>query len=287
MQAIRGELTWVGGRFQRDLAIILESDRIVEVVASPDLPEGTAVDDWGPVAIVPGTVNCHGHAFQNLFKGFADDRPFDEWRDRVLYPFSDDLGGEAIYVGALFAFAEGLLAGTTTTVDFFYLHDADNYNARQVIRAAHDIGIRLVLARAFYDSDAPTSAPKRYRERAEESALLLRELAAETSDDVLVSVQPAPHSLHAASPATIRVALEAADDLEVPCHLHLAEARYEVDQVKERYGTTPVRLLHREGLLHERLVAVHGVWLDDEELDLLAQAGSAVVHCPGANAFLG
>jgi 5-methylthioadenosine/S-adenosylhomocysteine deaminase len=100
-------------------------------------------------------------------------------------------------------------------------------------------------------------------------------------------VQPAPHSLHAASPDTIRTGLEVAGELGVPCHLHLAEASYEVDQVRRRYGTTPVRLLQREGLLTEDLLAIHGVWLDDEELDLMAASGSGLVHCPGANAFLG
>jgi 5-methylthioadenosine/S-adenosylhomocysteine deaminase len=69
--------------------------------------------------------------------------------------------------------------------------------------------------------------------------------------------------------------------------LHLAEARYEVDQVQERFGTTPVRLLEREGLLRPSLVTIHTVWVDDEELGLLADAGVGVVHCPGANAFLG
>lgn len=287
MRAIQGELTWIDGRFLRDQAITVESDRIGDVGDAGDVPAGTRTEDWGAVAIIPGTVNCHGHAFQNLLKGFADDRSFDGWRDRVLYPFSEDLDGEAIYTGALFAFAEALLAGATTTVDFFYLHDEGNANAREVIRAAHDIGIRLVLARAFYDPDAPTQAPRRYRERAGDAAARLQELSSETATDELVSVQPAPHSLHAASPRTIRVGLEAAETLDVPCHLHLAEARYEVEQVRKRYGTTPVRLLHREGLLTERLVAVHGVWLDDEELDLVAEAGTAIVHCPGANAFLG
>lgn len=287
MQAIGSELTWVDGGFRPDRVVIIDADEIVDVVAPGDVPAGVMVDDWGRVALIPGTVNCHGHAFQNLFKGFADDRSFDGWRDDVLYPFSERLDAEAIYVGALFAFAEALLAGVTTTVDFFYLHDDGNDNARQVIKAARDIGIRLVLARAFYDPDAPTTAPARYREPAADSVARLYDLSVETRDEALVSVQPAPHSLHAAAPETIRVALEAAAQLNVPCHLHLAEARYEVEQVMQRFGTTPVRLLQREGLLDPRLVTVHAVWLDDEELDLLASAGSGVVHCPGANAFLG
>ncbi len=197
------------------------------------------------------------------------------------------LDDDAIYTGALFAFTEALAAGITTTVDFFYLHDRGNSNAHAVVRAARDAGIRLVLGRAFYDPDAPTKAPARYREPVGDARRRFADLATEYADDPAVSIQPAPHSLHAASPATIAVALEAGESFEVPCHLHLAEAAYEVDQVTERYGTTPARLLARESLLTDRLVAVHAVWIDDEELDLLAAANVAVVHCPGANAFLG
>lgn len=287
VRAIRGALAWVDGAFVRDRTILVEGGRIAGVVPSGATAPGIPVEDWGEVAILPGSVNCHGHAFQNLFKGFADDLRFERWRDDVLYPFSERLDASAIYTGALFAFAEALLAGATTTVDFFYLHDAEGKNQDAVLRAARDIGIRLVFARAFYDDDAPTKAPASYREPAAEAAARLEELAGSVRGDDLISVQPAPHSLHAVSPDTLAVALDVAGHLDVPCHLHLAEASYEVEQVRARYGTTPVRLLQREGLLTDRLVAVHGVWLDDEELDMMADAGSAIVHCPGANAFLG
>lgn len=287
MKAIVAERIWFEGAFKSDRAVLIDGATIAGIVTQVDLPEDLELENWGHVALVPGTVNCHGHAFQNLLKGFADDLPFERWRDDVLYPFSETLDGDAIYAGALFAFAEALAAGVTTIVDFFYLHDASNANARQVIRAARDIGIRLVFARAFYDPDAPTKAPARYREPPADALDRLLALGREFEDDDLISIQPAPHSLHAASPQTIGLALEAAGTLGVPCHLHLAEARYEVEQVRERYGTTPVRLLAREGLLTKDLVAVHGVWLDDEELDLMAGANAALVHCPGANAFLG
>ncbi|MFN2388080.1 MAG: amidohydrolase family protein [Actinomycetota bacterium] len=287
LKAIGAPLVWTGTRFEEGLAVVVDDDRIADVVAHRDLARDIPLETWDGLALVPGTVNAHGHAFQSLLKGFADDRPFASWRDDVLYPFSERLDADAIYAGALFAFAEALLAGITTTVDFFYLHDEGNDNAEQVTRAAKDLGIRLVLARAFYDPDAPTAAPSRYRENADDAAARTRALAAAHSDDALASVQPAPHSLHAASPDTIATALDVARDLGVPCHLHLAEARYEVEQVEERYGATPVRLLEREGLLDERLVTVHAVWVDDEELDLLAARRTGVVHCPGANAFLG
>lgn len=287
MRAIRAELIYIDDAFRSKKAIVVDGDRIAGVIDVAEAGPDDSVEDWGEVALVPGMVNAHGHAFQNLFKGFADDRSFESWRDDVLYPFSERLDGDAIYAGALFAFAEALLAGATTTVDFFYLHDDSNDNAEHVLRAARDLGIRLVLARTFYDLDAPTGAPKRYREEARDSAERCVALARAHAGDPLVSVQPAPHSLHAASPATIALALETAAQLEVPCHLHLAEAAYEREQVQERYGTTPVRLLAREKLLSERLVTIHTVWVDDEEIELLAQSGAGVVHCPGANAFLG
>lgn len=287
MRAIRADRVYVEGTFQENLVVVVEGDRIASVVPRDALSEEAELDDWGHVALVPGTVNAHGHAFQSLFKGFADDRVFSSWRDDVLYPFSERLDGDAIYAGALFAFAEALLAGVTTTVDFFYLNDEANDNAEEVIRAAADVGIRLVLARAFYDPGAPTYAPRRYREKADDAATRCRELSGAHAEDPMVSVQPAPHSLHAATPATIGVALELATDLDVPCHLHLAEASYEREQVSRRYGASPVRLLAREGLLNERLVTIHAVWVDHEEIDMLADAGAGVVHCPGANAFLG
>ena len=287
MRAIRAELIHDGSSFVTGSALLVEGDRSAGLVSLAAIPGKAETEDWGAVALLPGTVNAHGHAFQNLLKGFADDRVFDKWRDDVLYPFSERLDGDDIHTGALFAFAEALLAGVTTTVDFFYLHDGGNDNARRVIEAAQVVGIRLVFARAFYDEGAPSAAPARYREKAHEAAARCKELALEYEREPLISVQPAPHSLHAASPETIACALEVAGELDVPCHLHLAEASYERTQIEQRYGTTPVRLLQREGLLGPRLVTIHTVWVDDEELDMLAEAGVGVVHCPGANAFLG
>ncbi|MEA2517686.1 MAG: 5-methylthioadenosine/S-adenosylhomocysteine deaminase [Actinomycetota bacterium] len=287
MRAIQPELTFVDGLFQPGLVVVIDGDAISAVIPRAEVPDSIGIEPWAHHALVPGTVNAHGHAFQNLFKGFADDRSFEDWRDAVLYPFSEGLSIDDIYTGALFAFTEALLAGVTTTVDFFYLHDDGNENADAVIRAARDAGIRLVLARAFYDLDAPTNAPARFRESATDAAARTRELAEAYREDPAVLVQPAPHSLHAASPETIAVALEVAQDLDVPFHLHLAEATYERDMIVDRFGLTPVRLLADRGLLHPRLVAVHAVWLDDDEVDLIAAAGAGVVHCPGANAFLG
>src|SRR5258707_10161782 len=89
--------------------------------------------DLGRRAMLPGTVNAHNHSFQSLLRGFGDDLPFLEWRDRALYRFSPRLGVGGIYTGALFAFAEMALHGVTTVCDFFYINDGGNDCARAVI----------------------------------------------------------------------------------------------------------------------------------------------------------
>src|SRR5216117_3246108 len=118
-------------------------------------------------ALLPGTVNAHCHTFQSLLRGLGDDLDFMSWRDRVLYPFSEKLDRAGIALGAAFAFAELLLHGATTCVDFFYLNDDGNENAEAVIDAARRVGIRLVLARTMYDWEG---APRRYCETVADAA---------------------------------------------------------------------------------------------------------------------
>src|SRR5206468_623775 len=154
--------------------------------------------------LLPGTVNIHCHTFQSLLRGLGDDLDFMAWRDRVLYPFSTRLDREGIYLGAAFAFAEMLLHGATTCVDFFYLQDEGNDNAEAVIQAARDVGIRLVLARTMYDWEG---APTRYRDKL--------------------------------------------------------------------------------GVLGERMIGVHCVWLDDEEVRLMGERRAGLAYCPSSNMILG
>jgi 5-methylthioadenosine/S-adenosylhomocysteine deaminase len=235
-------------------------------------------------ALLPGSVNAHCHTFQSLLRGLGDDLDFMGWRDRVLYPFSERLDRDGIALGAGFAFAEMLRHGATTCVDFFYLHDSGNENAEAVIDAARRVGIRLVLARGMYDWEG---APKRYRETVADAARRVGELIARHRHDPTVVVQPAPHSPHGASPAMIRAGWEVAEAEQTPFHIHVAEGRYEGERTVQEHGATPIRYLDRLGVLGPRMIGVHCVWLDDEEVALMGARGAALAYCPSSNMFLG
>ncbi len=235
-------------------------------------------------ALVPGTLNAHCHTFQSLLRGLGDDLDFMGWRDRVLYPFSERLDRDGLALGATFAFVEMLLHGATTCVDFFYLQDGGNENAEAVIAAARAVGIRLVLARGMYDWPG---APMRYRETPRDAAARTRALIDRYRGVEDVAVEPAPHSPHGASPAMIRAGFEVAETEGTRFHIHVAEGRYEGERTLREHGATPIRYLERLGVLGPRTIAVHGVWLDDDEIRLLGDRRAALAYCPSSNMFLG
>src|SRR5262245_13390836 len=126
---ITSEVALVDGRIEPRLAVRVEDGVIAACGPVSELAQpGEAMLDLGRRAMLPGTVNAHNHSFQSLLRGFGDDLPFLEWRDRALYRFSPKLGNEGVFVGALFAFAEMALHGVTTVCDFFYLNDGGNEN---------------------------------------------------------------------------------------------------------------------------------------------------------------
>src|SRR5215831_5475973 len=268
--------------WQRDRAVAITDGRIASV-QSIGAPHRGDVALPGR-ALLPGTVNCHCHTFQSLLRGLGDDLDFMGWRERVLYPFSQRLDREGIALGATLAFVEMLKQGVTTCVDFFYLQDDGNDNAEAVIAAAQAVGIRLVLARTMYDWDG---APKRYRETPGDAARRVRELIAAHRHDETVTVQPAPHSPHGASPAMIRAGWEVAETENTVFHIHVAEGQYEREGTRREHGATPIRYLDRLGVLGSRMIGVHCVWLDDEEIALMGARGAGLAYCPASNMFLG
>jgi len=115
----------------------------------------------------------------------------------------------------------------------------------------------------------------------------VRELIAAHRHDETVTVQPAPHSPHGASPAMIRAGWEVAETENTVFHIHVAEGQYEGERTRREHGATPIRYLDRLGVLGPRMIGVHCVWLDDEEIALMAARGAGLAYCPGSNMFLG
>lgn len=285
-QLYNADYVYTNDQFQKEYSIFVEAGTINDVGPTQKLMEkyhGVEVVDWSRKAIVPGTINAHNHSFQSLLRGIAVDRPFLEWRDEALYKYTPLLDEEAIYTGALFAFGEMLKYGATSVSDFFYVHNNGTATDEAVIQAAKDLGIRLVFARTMYDWDG---APISYRETIDEAVTRTRALAVKYQGDPMVSIQPAPHSPHAASPEMIQAGHKLAKELGTPFHIHVAEEQFEVEETLEKYGLRPVHYLDSLGVVDDSMIAIHLVWLEDSEIQLLGERRSALAYCPSSNMFL-
>ena len=226
--------------------------------------------DMAGCLIMPGLVNAHTHAGMTCFRGIADDLPLSVWLDEHIFPAEKQINGEWVYQGTLLGCAEMILGGTTTFCDMYLFED-------QVARAAHEAGMRALVGEVLYDFPSPNYGPPN------QGLSFTRDLIRAWEKDPLVSVAVEPHAVYTCSPDLLRACMEIAEEFQVPMIIHLSESQDEVNQVKDRYGMTPVGHLEKLGLLKPLLIADHCVVLDEEEMDLLAERGVRVVHNPESN----
>ncbi len=144
----------------------------------------------------------------------------------------------------------------------------------------------MVLALCFYDWDG---GPASYREPVATAVANFEDLHRRYHDRARhrVSVHPAPHSQHGATPAMIEAGAGCARDAGVPWHIHLAEEQYQVAQSLERFGQRPLPAVAGLDVDLSRMIAVHGCWFDGDERALLAERRGRLAYCPGSNMFLG
>lgn len=284
-ELVRCARALVSGGLREDYAFVVRDGAIVTAgdfrelrEQARNLPSRSFPSDR---LVVPGFINGHSHAYQILLRGWADDWPFAKWRSDALYRVVPQLTPEDVYWIFVYAFGEMLAAGITTVAEFFYLNGAGNEHAEAAIRAARDTGIRMVLARTWMDA---AYAPPAFRESTETAAARTRALM-ELHPEANICV--APHSLHAASHAMIRAAADFSRDSGCMLHVHVAEAAYEGEQTLREAGCSPIELLDELGALNERCVAIHAIYLSDDDRRRLAESGVRVVHNPMTNQYLG
>lgn len=284
-EIVRCARALVGTQTRRDYAFVVRQGKIEDAgdfstIAQrhPFLTTRSFPDDR---LIVPGFINGHSHAYQILLRGWADDWAFAKWRSDALYAVVPNLTPDDVYWTFVAAFSEMLSAGITTVAEFFYLNGRGNEHAHAAIRAAYETGIRLVFARTWMDAEY---APPAFREPIEVAQARTLELM---SAYPWANVCVAPHSLHAASHDMIRAAADFARAYDCMMHVHAAEASYEGEATLSAHGATPIHLLDRLDALDERTVAVHAIYITEDEKRLLAQRNARVIHNPMTNQYLG
>jgi 5-methylthioadenosine/S-adenosylhomocysteine deaminase len=256
-------------------ALAITGDSIVAVDKASVLREkieAREVLDASGCLVMPGLINLHTHAAMTCFRGLADDLPHQEWLHEHIFPAeAHHLSEETVYWGTLLAIVEMIKSGTTTFCDGYFYEDG-------AARAVAASKIRAIVAQGVIDFPAPGVPEPRTNVKAAE-AFVFRWQG--RSPHLIPSIFC--HSPYTCSPETLTRAKEVCRQHGILFQIHLAETMIEVEEIQKRYGHRPVDHLRALGLLDAETLCHHAVWVNQEEIELLAQSGVGISHNPESN----
>ena len=243
-------------------------DGTIAALGAEMKPEhGEEVLDAAGAILVPPLVNGHTHAAMTLFRGSGGDLPLMPWLQERIWPVEAKLDAEDVYWGARLACAEMIRSGTTRFWDMYWQPEA-------TARAVEESGIRAAIGAPLFDA---TGSFEELRDSAHRSLETLSQFGP------LVTPALAPHAIYTVSERSLRWIGELSAERNLPVQIHLSETEKEVQDCLAEHGERPAHYLDRLGLLSERAVLAHGVWLDPGELALIGERGATVVSNPAAN----
>ncbi len=221
--------------------------------------------------LMPGLVNLHTHAAMTLMRGLADDLPLMRWLNEHIWPAEALSVSETMVAeGTLLACAEMLRSGTTCFSDMYFYPEA-------AASAVDQAGMRACLGLVVVDFPTPYAADADdYLNKGLSARDVLRESAR-------ITTCLAPHAPYTVSDRTFEKVLTYAEQLDLNIHVHLHETRDEIAQSESQCGMRPLQRMAGLGLLGPGFIAAHGVHLASGEIELLAQYGCHIAHCPTSN----
>lgn len=252
--------------------VYVEGGRISDVTAAGEGAsvlegEGEVIDAKGAV-LIPSFFNTHTHSAMTLLRGYADDMPLAPWLSDKIWPAEAKLTPEDIYWGTRLACAEMIMDGTTFFNDMYW-------SIESAAEALRDSGMRGALSATFIDMSGNTEKLMRDLERTYEWSL--------SFDCPGMIFTVAPHAIYTVSERMLRFSADFAREHDLVVHMHLSETRKEYDDCLRDHGMKPAFYADSCGLLTPKTVLAHSVWLDDDEIALIAERGSSVSYNPVSN----
>ena len=257
-----------------DGAVVVVDNIIKEVGLSKDIEQKFVVKkviDVGFGIVMPGMINTHTHSAMAYFRGLADDLPLHDWLEKHIWPTEAEyIQSEFVKESTELACLEMIRAGVTCFNDMYFFEEETGEMAEKA-------GMRAVLGETVLDF--PTPSAKEANETFDKTFFQLDKF--KNSD--LVKIALAPHAIYTCGQKSLERVKKEAEERKLLIHIHISETKKEVDDCIEKNGMSPVEYLDKIGLLTERTIAAHSVWLSDKDLDIYEERGVKVSHCPLSN----
>jgi 5-methylthioadenosine/S-adenosylhomocysteine deaminase len=288
---------------QTGVSILIEDNRIAELNSSRMEP--TTADTTLPgkgLLAVPGLINAHTHSPENYLRGRTEKVPLELWLFDV---FSSGVrfSPRENYLAALIGAAEMLKTGTTALLDHFWVNGGMSMeDLDAVMEAYRDVGIRAAVAPLVEDLRPELEAairndPELASLHSEHASALdvphyLDTLEAffrkwHGKENGRLSCLAGPSGLQWCSEGVLQGSAEIAERFQSGLHMHADETKLQAILCREIYGRSSISQLHDRGLLGPHVSLAHCVWVDDRDIDILAETGATVVHNPASNLKLG
>jgi 5-methylthioadenosine/S-adenosylhomocysteine deaminase len=255
-------------------AVAVRGDSIVAVGPSADIAaqyDAAKIVDARGAIVMPGLINGHAHAAMSLFRGMADDLALDDWLKKYIFPAeARNVTEDFVVWGTRLGMLEMLRGGITTYADMYYFEDA-------VARVTKEAGMRGVLGETILDFPAPDN------KTVAQALEYTQKFIEHWKGDPLIVAAVAPHSMYTCSAKTLQEAAALARRNHAPILIHVAEAPFELQLSREKYGITPVGYLAREGILGPDVTGAHCVWVDQADIATLVQYGVGCTNNPSSN----
>src|SRR6202522_1844203 len=255
-------------------AVAVRGDSIVAVGPSADIAaqyDAAKIVDARGAIVMPGLINGHAHAAMSLFRGIADDLSLDDWLKKYIFPAeARNVTEDFVVWGTRLGMLEMLRGGTTTYADMYYFEDA-------VARVTREAGMRGVLGETIIDFPAPDN------KTLPQALAYTQKFLDHWKGDPLIVAAVAPHSMYTCSEKTLQDATALARRNGAPILIHIAEAPFELEQSRNKFGLTPVAYLSRAGVLGPDVVGAHCIWVDHADISPLSHFGVGCVYNPSSN----
>ena len=256
--------------------VTVENKRIASITRDQPDTTGVEVVDAKGNLLMPGFYNAHTHAAMTLFRGYGEDLPLQRWLEERIFPAEDRLNYENVTVATRLAIAEMLKGGIVSFSDMYMFQDA-------VAEVVIETGMKANLSRALvsFSPDTNIATDTRFQE-----AKALVENYQNAADE-RVKVDFSLHAEYTNVPHYIAQVGEytAANNLRM--HLHVSETEKEHNECIARNGKTPTKLFYDLGVLNTPTLSAHCVWVNDEDIAIMAEKGVSAVHNPISNLKLG
>ncbi len=260
---------------QNNMYVGVEGDKIDYIgTQKPQKDYGDEYDGKQKL-LSAGFVNLHTHSPMTLLRGYAENLPLQSWLNDRVFPFEDRLNCDRAYYGAMLSIAEMLACGTTSFTDMYFFGDG-------VMKAVIESGAKINFGRSIV-SFADENIEK--NDRFQEGVYLTEKY--HNTQNGRIKIDMSLHAEYTNNLSIIEQFGEYTKGRGQINHIHLSETKSEHDACKEKYGKTPARLFADAGALDSPAILAHCVWVEDDDIEIFAEKGATVAHCPASNLKLG